>query len=673
MLLIMGSATPEVPRAASTELAGLPVHGRQVLTGDDLLAVGALRVADLVRLADGWDAVSVDGYAWWTGTGPGATDTWAPDGWQLLLDGIPVALDVLGTTNLSHLALSPAEIDSVVLERGPAVWPGGLAPGGIVHVHTRRPGAGLGAAGRFATGSETGDPGPYRFTGEGGRNVDRVGHETFARASWGGTHGEVAAWARYADQALIPSDPAIADRYREILPGGELAHDHRALDLGIAAGDPGPGPRRQIRILGDATDGFHYLDILGQEVPVSIDRVVGAAAVDWPGERTRIESWLTASHTRVDTRTNSRGLRLDLRRTRVEAGLGASAQDHLTRFALAGGVEGGSGNTRDLRTRTWVDATFSSPLAGKQALSARAPSRDLAGGGLRFDALLGVASDGPLSGAIRLQGRWRVSPSTESEAPASLRMVLAGGRGVGPRLDHLASLRADGFDGPEASGTEPRSDGTARPVSWGHLGATLVHSLAPAARLTAGLILEGRQGLELLDPGLRSDPSLAGFVPDPVRRLDRGELVAEAMVGLRVRPVAVVTVDVVVEERIPLAHDAAVKALRLDPWPRHRGRARLGFRPTADLALDLHLRARARTRWPAYDAVATHHERVDATLPATATLDVVIRKSLVHGRMALGLVLENVTDAPDRTHPAGVDRGRGAYVSVTAGSDRWAR
>lgn len=649
-LLLVGLSSP----SRAIDLQGLAVHGRQVLTAHDLAGAGALRLADLVRLADGWDTVSVDGYTHRIASGPGVSDDWGGSGsWQLLVDGTPVPLDLLGVTNLSHLPLSPAEIDSVILERGPTAWRGGVSPGGVIRVVTRTPGRDVAAGGRFASGSETGDPGPYRYTDLRTDNVDRVGHETFARLSHrrgDRSSDEATCWARYADQALIPTDPHIVDRHREILPDRDVAHDHRALGLGLNLLTPEEKTRAgwDLRVLADAADGFLYLDVHGQEVPVRVRRLVGSSWSSLPMEGSRLNGWLVVSHLDLETRGNPRDLNVDLRRTRIESALGAGARDEPAWFTFVGGLESGRGDRRALRTRTWWGPVVGVPLGSGEAM--------------RLDATLRLVSDGPLEGSVLLTRRW-------THPAGSVGVVAGGGRGQPLRTDAPGRLRRDDFDGLAASGIPLAREGDDGRHTWATLRGSLVHALGPHAALTAGWDLSATDGIELLDPRLSSRDGGAGFDPDPVRRTGRGEVVSTGLVAARYRPSGRFLLDAVAELRVPLAGDGAVTALRHDPWPRHRGRIRVAIRPAHHLAIETHLRARGGSRWPAYDGVADDDPTVDASLPATATLDVVVRKTLAGGRLSVGLGLENVTDAPDRTHPAGVDRGRGAYVEVTAVTD----
>ena len=207
--------------------------GMQVISGETLRLAGATRLSDVLSLAAGWDVTTVDGFTWHAsalGGGP-----FLPARWTVLVDGRRVDADLFGTAGLDRLGVSIYLFSRIELSERPRLVGGELTTGGLIHIRTVEPREGPSAHGWFTTGSEIGDPGPFAFTPNAAPNVDRTGHQASAGVAYGND-----AWfaeASLAWEELVPTDPAIEDRYRAALGGRPRLHNTApAVRLGARLG-----------------------------------------------------------------------------------------------------------------------------------------------------------------------------------------------------------------------------------------------------------------------------------------------------------------------------------------------------------------------------------------------------------------------------------------------------
>ena len=236
----------------------------QTLYADDLRRAGIARIADIVTLAEGWSVDTIEGFT--LNALPPAFPFQERPAYLVVIDDVPVDLEQLGVTSLNRLPLSLDDIESVHFESQPALVRGRFVPGGVIHIETRRPEQSFEVHGRHATGSETGDPGPYQFTEFTSQNVERFGFDSSISAGsandkfWGDGAFRIA--RHYA------SDEAILDRYVAI--GGP---DFRVLEKSAPSLRFAWAPstsNSHVTSFGRASwidEGF-FLRPIGQETPV---------------------------------------------------------------------------------------------------------------------------------------------------------------------------------------------------------------------------------------------------------------------------------------------------------------------------------------------------------------------------------------------------------------------
>lgn len=205
-LLVMGGALSAAPATAGAQ-------GTQTISRAELDAAGVTRLSELFFVVRGAARASVDGIT--VGGDVSGVPAWqlAPGAaaWQVLVDGQPVPVEAAGTALLDLLPVSLAQLDSVTVQRRPALVGGRLAMHGVLHLHSQRNTAGVRASASHYSGNEVGDPGPFAFTGEATPNVDNNGPFHQLRLSYGRPRADVdLALRRWADNL---TDIRLRQRY----------------------------------------------------------------------------------------------------------------------------------------------------------------------------------------------------------------------------------------------------------------------------------------------------------------------------------------------------------------------------------------------------------------------------------------------------------------------------
>lgn len=188
---------------------------RQIITAEMIQKAGLIWLGDIFMLTEDWDVITLDGITWQSS--PFGLGSFGHQEWVVMLDGQVMNIDVFGTKNLNRLPLTLSQIDYIELITTPRIHEDEFADGGLIHIHTLKPDRGFSLRGQMMTGSETGDPGPYRYTEFKSPNIDRFGHNFSTDVSYGGDKMYVQAglWGGWH----YPTDPDLSRRYINYLNG----------------------------------------------------------------------------------------------------------------------------------------------------------------------------------------------------------------------------------------------------------------------------------------------------------------------------------------------------------------------------------------------------------------------------------------------------------------------
>jgi hypothetical protein len=601
-------------------------------------SAGVLRLGEAVRLAPGWDALTVDDFTW--RTRPRAAGPGIEDDWLVFIDGRPVEAGAFGTTSLEHLPIDLASIDSIVFTGAPDIVAGAFARGGHLHIHTRRPGQdGLSARARLGFGSETGDPGPFVFLPGGRTNRDRYGHESAAEASvrrsdWYATASWMASVHLPTDPLILPRVQAAASsspRIERIAPSLRLGRNGSAGGHHLIAGV-------------SRLDDWFRLDLAGIEVPSRATFSHLSAAGAFPLRGFDLAYRAGFDRARVDSRPEAVAPPLDVTWRTARGNLEARTRSGSRRFGI-------TFDHRDVA----VDAAY--PLGDASDLGAYLTLDAAPSPGFSQD--FGAILTGHRNG---LEGGVVVRNALET-GNGRLLLSLSGARGraLGPRglVDFL--VRDDRWL--EATGlTVALPPGDA--ATW-EAGAELGwRREAGRGTLSASLFFRAMGDVLVAIRDLAWDPVLEAW---------RGPVAVEAVPGrmiggsvgarLRLSPELDVAADwhVASPAGDPGFRDAAAAV------PVHRALATARWRPVAGFGLGATLEVESGRRWLDHEAAQDPVAKARTAVPGRATLSLAAWKTFLGGRLRGQAVARNLAGESVILHPEGSGGGL-AFLFLLGGA-----
>ena len=646
LLLLAFAASPDsvlAPASSAPPTQVIMPHaavcpGGQTLYEETIEASGAVRLAGLVRLLDGPRAQTVHGFLWPTRFGEAAPGT-APET-ALLIDGAPLAPDLLGLGDLERLPADVPDLARVTFCPGPYLADGRLWPGGALLLHTRRE---QGVRGSAFIGNEVGDPGPFRYLAP-NRNIDKFGPDYSGAAVWLEKYEATSrAEARFKIRRFYATDPEVLERTatttgdfpRLRLLSGEARGQFRAL-----------GGRHQASVIAGGGNVLPLVPSLGQEAPI---RAVWAQAALSAGSAPQLEGLDGFYHIRAAHESTAS------RNDRFPAALGWSAQTVHGRAELRH-------KHRDTRHTLGLSATHTRPdAAGAPApltLGRLYAERQSEQRGLSRSTALGLtatATLGPsgLGGAALLRASLDLDP-----AYGAVHTTLTGTLGIShtlpeeaPDLGFWQARGAAGFRTPGVERTvhapSGRTEARAR-LDVEHRENGQTFTLSGGATLSRGIRLE--------------DDAFASFVDQlahgrSLYRTDASGLSAHLGGVLETLPVPLWATYQTARFRLfadARGALAGTDAFR-DAWrtaPVFRGGARVSLEPDyhrPSFSIFSSIELRSGTRWPAYASTGRDHT------PPLALLDAGLRKTFIGGRLRTSLLFRNLLSAPERYHPLGAE------------------
>lgn len=582
----------------------------QTVTAEQIRQAGVFRLGEVLRLADGWDIMTVDEYTW--RAVPAGLVPFEREAWAVLVDGLPVNPELLGVTALERLPLDLDAIDSLEFVHMPRLASGIFADRGLVRIHTRRPAQGARFRGGFSTGQETGDPGPFEFVPPARENRDRFGHEATLGASYGGSGGR---WWVAGGLGLglhIAADPAI--RQRVLTSGSDLRIERFAPSLRLGF-DRGSGRHTLLLGRSDVDDAFR-LEAFGVELPVESVLDYAGARGTIPLEGAELEYRLTAEHAEI-------GPPLEFERTslgaEVEASFGSSADPDYV----------GLGVSRRDRSTLRAFGSFGWPLGS--AVRQRG-SLVLEGGA------------GRLGAGAMLEQEWRASPRD------AVSLVLAAGR---PRRDDDDDAPYDWLAAAGVPVTAEGPDEEARSLAV-HAGWERVFRQGLTLQLTGfyrAFTADRLERRELSFDSLR----LAWRGPVTLVSGARGEAA-----GVEILGTAALSRSFSIRGRHRMRWRIAGAAAVREAWdrlPGHASQAHLTYAPVPGFSIWGGVTSRGRTRWPEYPDS-------EGIIPGAIALDFSIHKRVWDGRFEASLALRNLLNSRLRFHPEGGTAWRAAIITL---------
>ena len=610
--------------------------GVQILTDEDLAQAGVVRLGDIFALADGWTANSTAGYSW--DAAAAGTAPFGPASWKVFLDDSHVDLRLLGGQDINTLAISVTEVCRVEIHSRPTFVAGVFAGSGAIHFHTCRPPHGVSMGISAGAGSQTGDPGPFKYTPLGGPNVDRSGPVLQGAAAISGSAWSLRLQGR-ADEHHA-TDARIRDRVHTLYVGEK---DARIFHTSGRAALVRTGEQSGHRLFAGTarSEDLAYYEALALEVPANHHVLDAGLSGNFPIRPTlRVRYQLHAQRSELVTRPNPDSVDLDWRHETLRTYAALRYQRDRTSGEFgAGAVQ----HRADLATvpRQAAIESFGTLAAGLgSGLTARASARL-------------QAAQGRIGRVFRGAITWRGDRRQEaSVAATALRQV--------PAIERpLWYWIAEGYDAARFEGA-PLAPAALRAASveasWRvHLDARLMLGVSATLWRYRNLLTEAHEAY--------FNPATTGLIVRPAVRESWGYL-ANLAATVELRPDGPFSLKGFGAYTYPRSRDALfVHASRQQPTVLASVTARL--RPNDRFSLFARLRYRAGTEWPLYRHAAIEAPFYYASaLPARAVLDFTVQKRFWQNHMRLGASLRNALDHAYLLHPAGGRAGLALHFYV---------
>lgn len=631
-----GTVRPELegltPRAAA---------GVRVITADELRQAGLRRLSDVLQLVEAWDVTTVDDFTWLVHAR--ASSPYDADGWTVMVDGLEVEADALVPSSLDRLPVALNDLERVEVITTPARYHGRIRLGGVLNFRTSSEGKGPSLTARGMTGSETGDPGPYLFTGEGGRGIARTGNERSLTVGYGTGALRLAGGAvlrRHFPKGLDPIVPRQSGT-------GPPPIDVSALSARATAR---LGGRTHQGFVGHSTsDDFTYLSAAGgATIPLATElSYAGVSGAFGLGPGLEIRYRGVAHETRGGPRDDyqlppeaawrsrlaSAGIEL-VRATPTRVLAVSSSLDHRTTV-----LDGGHRRIEDDVLRLLAGSTW---LFGDDVSVTADGEVSRSGSG---SALAGL-----------LTGSW-----TPSEV-RTLRATLAYGRRLREDRTGLWRWQREGHPFLESLGVPVGALPPGEEERTLTLDVSLTSRLSRSVAGSLGAYVRNVRGVEIEDRAALPVP--LGAPPRWVATLapPQSGRVASLTAELDARPLPFLTLRSYYEHRRPFGADERLE----EAWgsvPRHRARQTATVTVPGGVGFHAALTWRSASTWTVLPpgAIGSAERR---RVGGFALLNLTGQKSFWNGRLVTTATLDNVLDETVRYHPYDDPTGFGVYVQA---------
>jgi len=572
-----------------------------------------------------WNAYTVDDYAW--RAAPAAAGAIAEDRWVVLVDGRPAGAGALGVNSLERLPLDIAAIDSVVFVSSPELAAGRIVGDGIVHIYTRSPRDGVSARGRLAIGSETGDPGPFVFLPDGGRNRDRYGQDLaagagFSRGGWYVDGG-------VASAVHLPTDPRI---FRRLAASAFLPPRIERTAGNIRMGRAGPAGGHHILAGASRLDDRLRLELAGSELPARATLTHlsghGASALD----RFDFRYHAGFEDARAATRPDATLPPFDYQWRTLRAG--AEVADRSVGSRRVGvallhrrGMRDDSVSLgRELDLRAYAEFGWQPVNRVRQSASVS----------------LGGQGDGLAGGAI-------LSQSVELSNAGTLALQLFVSRDHAITDLGLLDLAARGDEWLASAGVPPNlqdfegmSTEAGAALGW--------ERRTERATISATAYMRARGDVVAVDRSLQWDEGLHAW-RGPVLAEPTSGRVSGLEVAAHLRPFS----DLRFHGRYRLAAASGDPLFRRlsERSPRHRGIVSTGWQPVPGFGIEGAAEFRSRGVWAEYQDTGPAPGKARPVVPGNISLSATVWKTLMGGRLRGQLTGRNLAGGRVIHHPEG--------------------
>ncbi|MEX0820869.1 MAG: hypothetical protein WD021_01885 [Rhodothermales bacterium] len=620
--------------------------GSEVFTREDIAAYGLTHLSDVFRLSTRWHATSIDGYHW-AASPPGLAA--GVERWDVYVNDVPVGTRLLGRSQLNALPVTMFDVACIELVSVPNLDRPTFSRSGSIRITTRPPDRGLSFDGIVAAANEINDPGPFRYTGDGGPNVDRIGPIGAASVSVNPGRWSARAAGRFAETHV--TDAVLIDRTRHLY---DIDSKPRidASSIGLT-GSVGPEDFRHQFLIGlTDTEDLLFFESVGLEMPAEHRFVVagGSGRAAFNGGRLRY----AASYARHELGPRGAGDAVDPDWSQQHYQVETDARIHVLR--LGGGLrsttavsnrlgedpprptQSHAGNRRLLTTRLFAGIDVAVRPQWRQQLlvewSQRGVQRGITGYATA-DVRTGPGHALVLTGSAGHvlpddHGLWTwIERDYQLPLADAVRLDSLKGRPLprlvtldaawSSRLPNRVTLDLRGFFRQTWGDYLPVYERAFNPTSHGFDVRTTVDANVSATRGGIDISLRHAHG-----PSFRHALSYT----------------FESMIS---------------------GDETSREAFERIPQQRITYAARLAFLDR--FFLSTHIRYTSASSWPGFEDAASRSP-ADAELSEYFLVDVAATKRMLKDHVTLSLALRNVLDEPIRYHPAGAVHHMALHVSV---------
>jgi hypothetical protein len=241
-----------------------------VLKSSDLEYISLTRLSDIYSILPQLDLYTTDRYR--HSSLYGSLFKNAPQNIIILINGVQTNFGVWDKANLSQFPVHPNSIDSIVIKYLPTIYLGEYSSGILIDIITKKPPEDLSLIFTYATGNETGDPGPYRYTEYFSDNVDQFGPNTLITSSYGSERFNLT--FSFIDQVSPTTDPAILKRVDDfVFQNYQVRYSGFSINASALSGFGKHNLFTAYTKTGQAVVGFEYgadlifVDALSTEIP----------------------------------------------------------------------------------------------------------------------------------------------------------------------------------------------------------------------------------------------------------------------------------------------------------------------------------------------------------------------------------------------------------------------
>ena len=624
---------------------------REIITAEMIRSSGLIRVGDILLLADGLNANSMDGYTWRVSMS--GLSSFQRQNWTVMLDGQRIELSSFDLIHLNMLSTVIDKVSFVEIFNLPQIYEGEFVDQGLIHIHTNKPKSGILIQGDVAAGSETKDPGPYTYTEFATPNVDRMGKDLsttidFAFKNWYFRMGLMTQTHSFTDLAMVK-------RNQSIYAGDGFMALERTLSFLKMGLERFHGKHEFLASYSNADKYFLFFKPVGREIPVDYMMChVGINGNFSISENLGLTYRLKYSRNQINEFPNTLDFDFDWKSSNFYANLEGDFESVFDKSKLGVGFD-----RFHLDTSYQLENDFHD--VGKVYGIVNYSLADNVQQGIN---VLTTFSGGKIGIKGALTNNWQVGSKHEVSTILSFSQRLL------EEDNNLWYWSERGYDLLKENdvnytiiGHIGKSKQVTADVIWEHnLNCKLTLETAGSYRFFYDLYLEK----QLFD----FHPEDYSFSSPVQIYANQGGQTLGGHFALKYRPVAQLKHSFFYSYRTTIAGDDVFK----DVWksiPKHKASYRLIYNPVENFSIWAMLSYLSSSNWMDYQNIdgksyvlGRINVKYSSTVKKSTIFDLQFRKWLWRRRLQASLLLRNVWDKNYRYHPIGASFDLGFYVHL---------